>query len=203
MAGKTTFTEKQVLNRWFRKLTTTATAGGSGVTLNVTSSTGFQVGDIILLVGATPANFMTQVVAVPNGTSLTLAYAPTTTPTSGNVVAVAWSPVAVYVGLFSVAPTDAGGGTEWTGGNYARQAIAQADASWNAPAGSPSAMTNVATPTWTAITWTGLPGNIVAWGLFDALTGGNLIGWLAITSQAVAATNNVVFNAGAITVTED
>lgn len=33
------------------------------------------------------------------------------------------SPGAVYIALFTVAPTDAGGGTEVTGSGYARQAV--------------------------------------------------------------------------------
>lgn len=205
MAGKTQYCEVANLNGWFRGLATTAAAGSSGTSLVVTSSTGFKVGDFILMAGGTPANEMQQVVGIPDGTHLTLAFAPTTTAVSGAVTRVGWAPpsTGVYVGVFSTAPTDTTGGTEWSGGNYARQQITKADASWNAPSGSPSAMTNVTAPSWSAITWTGLPGNILAWGFFDAATGGNLLWWLGITSQAVANGNNVQFNAGGITVTED
>jgi hypothetical protein len=38
----------------------------------------------------------------------------------------------VYVGLFTAAPSDAGGGTEVTGGSYARKSTAAAD--WSAAA---------------------------------------------------------------------
>lgn len=200
MAGKTAFTEKQVLNRWFRKLTTTATAGSSGTSLKVSSTTGFQVGDLILLASSSPANFIAQVSVVVDSVTLTLVNAPTTTPTSGNVTAIGWSPLALYMALFTAVPSDAGGGTEVSTGNYARQAIAIADGSWNAPSGTPSSITNIATPTWTAVTWSG---TVVAWALFDAVSGGNMVLWYDCADQVVASSNNVQFNAGVISVTED
>lgn len=55
----------------------------------------------------------------------------------------AWKPTGIYVALFTAAPSDAGGGTEVTGGSYARVAISQLDANWTAPAGTPRASTNV------------------------------------------------------------
>ena len=200
MAGKTAFAEKQILNRWYRKLSTTAIAGSSGTSLNITSTTGFAVGDLILLASSSPANFIAQITAIVDADTVTLAYAPTTTPTSGAVTAIGWSPVAVYVALFTAVPSDAGGGTEATGGNYARQAIAIADGSWNAPSSTPSAMTNIATPTWTSVTWTG---TVVAWAFMDALTAGNMIAWYDCADQVVASGNTVTFNAGAISVSED
>ena len=44
-------------------------------------------------------------------------------------------PATFYVGLFTAAPTDAGGGTEVTGGGYARAAITRATGSWTAASG--------------------------------------------------------------------
>jgi len=90
----------------------------------------------------------------------------------------------VYVGLFTTAPTsDAGvtGAVEVTGGAYAR--VATSGATWATPtasSGSEPAVTagfttNAATitfPTSTA-SW----GTVVAFGLFDASTGGNLLAW--------------------------
>jgi hypothetical protein len=40
----------------------------------------------------------------------------------------------VFVALFTAAPSDAGGGTEVTGGGYARVAVARATTAWAAPA---------------------------------------------------------------------
>lgn len=84
-------------------------------------------------------------------------------------------PTNAYVGLFTAVGTDAGSGfTEPSGGAYARVSTAAAD--WNSASGSaPSLISNAnainfATPT---ANW----GNIIAFGLFDALTAGNLNAW--------------------------
>lgn len=103
-----------------------------------------------------------------------------------------------YVGLFTVAPTDAGGGTEVSGGSYARQQTAGAD--WNAASG--GSIDNAAIidfPTATA-DW----GTVVAFGLFDALSGGNLLGWATLdTNRTVNNGDTFQFNAGSLTVTLD
>lgn len=77
-----------------------------------------------------------------------------------------------YVALFTTMPTDAGtGGVEVTGGSYARVAVAGL---WNAASGSaPSQISNASAiifPTATA-SW----GTVVGFGIYDALTSGNLI----------------------------
>lgn len=81
----------------------------------------------------------------------------------------------VYAALFTAVGTDSGAGfTEVTGGSYARVATAAAD--WNAPTGAnPSYTTNanaITFPTSTA-SW----GTVLAIGLYDAATGGNLLAW--------------------------
>lgn len=81
-------------------------------------------------------------------------------------------PANIYVGLFTVAPTDAGGGTEVSGGSYARQALATgASSDWDAPSGGLTANTDQITFPAATADW----GTIVAVGLFDALSGGNLL----------------------------
>ena len=80
-----------------------------------------------------------------------------------------------YIALFTAAGTDAGSGfTEVTGGSYARKATVAAD--WNAASGTaPSTISNAVTlafPTATA-DW----GIVVAFGLYDAVTTGNLLCW--------------------------
>ena len=80
-----------------------------------------------------------------------------------------------YVALFTVAGADDGTGfTEVTGGSYAR--VATSGATWNAASAAvPSVVSNalaVAFPTATA-NW----GTVVAWGLYDASTAGNLLAW--------------------------
>lgn len=80
----------------------------------------------------------------------------------------------IYVALFTAAPSDAGGGTEVSGGSYARQAVATGSSSgWAAASGGATENSSAITfPTATA-NW----GEIVAMGLFDALSSGNLLFW--------------------------
>jgi hypothetical protein len=79
-----------------------------------------------------------------------------------------------YLALFTAIGTDAGTGfTEVSGGSYARVALA---GDWNAASGSsPSAITNSATITFPTPTanW----GTVIAWGIYDASSGGNLLAW--------------------------
>ena len=74
-------------------------------------------------------------------------------------------PNPVYVALFTVAPGDAGGGTEVTGGSYARQTAAFTAASSGATSNSAN------------IDFTGMPAAnaIVAIAIFDASTSGNML----------------------------
>lgn len=92
----------------------------------------------------------------------------------------------LYVALFTAAPSDAGGGTEVSGGGYARVGVTRATGSWTAPANDSGAqkITNVA-----AITF---PESTAAWGtvthaaVFDAPTSGNMLYWAALSpSRAV------------------
>lgn len=80
-----------------------------------------------------------------------------------------------FVGLFTAVGSDAGTGfTEVTGGAYAR--VSTGAAAWNAAAGtSPSTVTNASIiqfPTAT-VAW----GTVIAFGIFDAATVGNLLVW--------------------------
>lgn len=96
-----------------------------------------------------------------------------------------------YVGLFSSAsaPTDAGGGTEVSGGSYARVRIQSTLANW---AGTQSAGSTIASSgtsgttsnngTITFPTPTADWGSIGSFGLFDAATGGNLLFYGALTN---------------------
>jgi hypothetical protein len=81
----------------------------------------------------------------------------------------------VYVGLFTGVGTDAGTGfTEPSTGAYARVATAAAD--WGSASGTaPSTISNANAITFP--TATGSWGNIIAFGLYDASTTGNLLCW--------------------------
>jgi hypothetical protein len=80
-----------------------------------------------------------------------------------------------YVALFTGVGTDAGTGfTEVSGGSYARFATGSGD--WASPSGSaPVSMANNFTMTFTQASadW----GTVIAWGLYDAPTVGNLGLW--------------------------
>lgn len=104
------------------------------------------------------------------------------------------SPATVYVGLFTVAPTPSTSGTEVSGGSYARVA-----ATFGAPAlGVLSNSAPVAFPTAT-LNW----GTVVAVGVFDALSGGNLLYFGALTtSKAVDNGDTASFAAAALSITE-
>lgn len=73
----------------------------------------------------------------------------------------------VYVGLFTAAPSLAGGGTEVTGNAYARQSLSMAAAS----GGSQASSADITFPQPTPSAW----GTVTHWGIFDALTTGNLL----------------------------
>jgi hypothetical protein len=81
----------------------------------------------------------------------------------------------VYVALFTAVGSDDGTGfTEVSGGAYAR--VATAGATWNAASGSaPAQISNSAAVTFPLATadW----GTAIAFGLYDAASGGNLLAW--------------------------
>ena len=76
------------------------------------------------------------------------------------------SPATVYAALFTTDPTDAGSGTEVTGGAYARTAI-----TFGSPSnGVTTNSADVTFPTCTAA-W----GTVTHMGIYDASTSGNLL----------------------------
>ena len=104
------------------------------------------------------------------------------------------APGTIYVGLFAAAPGEAGGGTEVSGGSYARQA------------GTFSVTGNTATTTG-AIEWptaTGTWGTITHIGIFDASTGGNMMAYASLTASKTIASGDVFrIPAGDIDITLD
>lgn len=116
-------------------------------------------------------------------------------------------PGSVYVGLFTTAPTDAytsgtPTGVEVTGGSYARAQVTQADASWAAPTGSPAATSNAAQVAFPQATadW----GTVVAFGIFDAASAGNLLEWYPLTANRTVPNGATAsFSAGSLAITLD
>jgi len=97
-------------------------------------------------------------------------------------------PATLYVALYTSAPTDAGGGTEVAGGAYARAAVT--NNATNFPAAAAGSKTNgtVITYAQASAAW----GSIVAFGIFDALTGGNLIVHNLLPSPKPTAINDTL-----------
>lgn len=115
----------------------------------------------------------------------------------------AWKPSAVYVALFTAAPTDAGGGTEVSGGSYARVQVSQADASWADPSGTPRSTSNAASVTFPtpSASW----GSVTHFAIYDASTSGNLLYWAALTTAKTVNNGDPApyFPAGSLVITED
>lgn len=109
-------------------------------------------------------------------------------------------PATVYVALYTSAPTDSGGGTEVSGGSYARVAVTNNATNWPAASGGSKANgTTIVFPEATA-DW----GTVVAFGLFDAAIGGNLLYWGELSqNQAVNSGSIAGFAIGALTILED
>ena len=109
-------------------------------------------------------------------------------------------PATVYVALYTVAPTDAGGGTEVSGGAYARVAVT--NNATNFPAASGGAKSNgteIIFPEATA-SW----GTVVALAILDAAAAGNFLYWADLTtSKAIASGDTVKFAVGDLDIAED
>jgi hypothetical protein len=88
-------------------------------------------------------------------------------------------PSALYIGLYTANPTDAGGGTEVSGGSYARVQRDPLDANWTGASSTDGATDNAAVITFPtpSANW----GVITGFGIFDASSGGNLLIWGSIT----------------------
>jgi hypothetical protein len=86
-----------------------------------------------------------------------------------------------YLALYTVAPTDTGGGTEVSGTAYVRKA-ATFTVSGNTASNNAAVEWPTAGGSW---------GTVVAVGVFDALSGGNLIAYGALTANKTIDTGDV------------
>jgi hypothetical protein len=115
--------------------------------------------------------------------------------------ATAYSPPAtLYFALFTVAPSDAGGGTEVSGSNYSRASVTANTT--NFPSASGGALANGTVITFP--TASGSWGTVVAAAIFDASTSGNMLWWgdLAV-SKAITSGDTFSFPVGDVDVTLD
>jgi hypothetical protein len=100
--------------------------------------------------------------------------------------------------LYTVAPSDSGGGTEVTGGSYARLQIASSTGEWSAP-GVDGTITN--NNDWIWPTATANWGTIVALAGLSAAAGGNQIIWKLLELPVTIATTEIFrLNAGKVSI---
>lgn len=110
------------------------------------------------------------------------------------------APATVHFGLYTVAPTDAGGGTEVTGGSYARVAVT--NNATNFPAATAGLKRNGTVITWptASASW----GTVVAVGVFDAASAGNLLFWSTLnTNKTVDNGDTVSIPINSLSIQED
>ena len=106
------------------------------------------------------------------------------------------APGTLYVGLFTAAPSDTGGGTEVSGGSYARKSMPAMTVSGTTQATNGAAVEFV--------TATGSWGTISHIGIFDASSSGNLIAHSALSVSKAIGTGDVFrIPAGDIDITLD
>ena len=88
------------------------------------------------------------------------------------------APSTLYVALYTVAPSDTGGGTEVSGGAYARQT-----ATFTVSGTNPTTASNTAAIEYPSATAN--YGTVVAVGVLDASSGGNLLAYSTLDSSKV------------------
>jgi len=107
-------------------------------------------------------------------------------------------PANVYIALYTTATDDASGGTEVTGGSYARAAVSTTGG-WSAPgvAGLTDNVADIVFATASA-NW----GTITHVAVYDAVTGGNRLFHGALTASKVVNSGDIFkFLAGALDIT--
>jgi hypothetical protein len=90
-------------------------------------------------------------------------------------------PTSWYIGLFTAAPTDSGGGTEVSGTAYVRKAVTFT-VTGDTASNSGAVEWPVAGGSW---------GTITDLAIFDAVTSGNMIGYATLTNAKTIATGDV------------
>lgn len=161
------------------------------------ASTAYSLGDIVVPVSNTTAGgkFLVCTTAGTSGATFTTALGNPAATVADNTVT--WTILSgvpalqtYYVGLFTANPSDTGGGTEVSGGSYARVAVTaslanmagtQAAASTSASSGTGATTSNNASITFPtpSANW----GSITGIGIFDLASSGNLHFWAPLTTN--------------------
>jgi hypothetical protein len=223
MAGKSDYLENLVVDGFLRGgcLTTAGAAGSSAIVTGIwTATTAYSAGQIVVphanMTGA-GGKLLRCTTAGTSGSTNTLAVPnPGSTLTDNTVtwtaIATMPAPHALYVALLTAAPSDSGGGTEVSGGSYARVSVSSTLANW---AGTQSAASTTAssgtggqTSNNNAITFpapTANWGTVTHFAIYDMPTSGNLLWWAALTTSKTVNNGDAApsFAAAALTLTED
>jgi hypothetical protein len=127
---------------------------------------------------------------------------------NGATAAAGTGPATLYVALLTAAPSDAGGGTEVSGGSYARVAVTSSLTNWAGTQGAgtttASSGTSGTTSNNNTITF---PAPTANWGvvthaaIYDASSGGNLVAWSALSASKTVNNGDAApsFPAGSLT----
>lgn len=104
--------------------------------------------------------------------------------------------VSMWVGLFTTAPSDASGGTEVSGGNYARKS----SGTWTSATAGLVANAAVITFATASAAW----GTVSHFALLDDSSTGNMVAWSTLTASRDVATSDVAsFAVGSLTMAID
>ena len=181
-------------------MTAAGAAGSTAVVKGLwTGSTSYVVGDIVVphaaMTGA-GGKLLRCVIAQSSGSTTTLAIGNPGTTVTDNAAAM-WQVVATmpalantYIALFTTTPTDAGGGTEVSGGSYARVTVASTLANWAGTQGATTTVSSTGTSGTTsnngAVTFPAPTANwgvVTSFGIYDNLTAGNLLYYANLTTS--------------------
>lgn len=222
MSNMSDFLENRLVDGLLRggAINTSGTLNSANVVKGLwTLSTAYSAGDIVVPVSNTTAGgkFLLCTTAGTSGATYTSALGNPGATSADNTVT--WTvisgvpaPQNLYVALYTANPSDTGGGTEVSGGSYARVALAltlanmagtQAAASTTASSGTGGTTSNNATITFPAPTanW----GSVTGMALYDAASGGNEYFWAALTTSKTVNNGDPAptFSAAALTVQLD
>lgn len=118
-------------------------------------------------------------------------------------------PTTIAVALFTAAPSDTGGGTEVSGGAYARVTVGPSNTTWNATQGGTSGASSGTTGLTDNAAAIVFPAPTANWGtishfaIFDATTSGNMLIHGALTTSKTVNNGDPApqFNAGELNIT--
>lgn len=202
------FVENAVIDGYMRggALGTGGAVNSTAVVKGVwTASTAYVVGDIVVphasMTGG-GGKFLRCTTAGTSGSTNTLAV-----PAVGSMLTdsgVTWTAVSGlpalltgYVGLLTAPPSDTGGGTEVSGGSYARVAVTMNMTNWAGTQSATSTTASTGTGGTTsnngAITFpapTANWGTVTHFAVYDQATSGNLIYWAALTTSKTINNND-------------